>query len=317
MKDDVSFKNGNYAKKKSFVFRKLLKLFFIILFAAIILFLAYLLFLRISSKKISVSDIKKAWASYDYQKVYEFSSQYLQKDSYNNAVLTYYGYACFFLSQSTTDTQEAQEFLDESINKIRIALYSANKKLRPQLEYMLGRAYFYKNTISSYYYADLAIQYLLDAKENGYESGDIPKYLGLSYASLGMTMESIAAFTEALLDDESDFLLLSIAEQYYKAQELSISEQYLFRIVQNSENEDIILKSRILLATIYLDKESYDEALAELDKVLVLNSQSADAHYLTGLVYEKQDNIVKARSEWRNALKIQPSHQGARAKLAE
>ena len=46
-------------------------------------------------------------------------------------------------------------------------IYDANKTLLPQLQYMLGRAYFYKNTITTHYYADLAVKYLLLAKENG------------------------------------------------------------------------------------------------------------------------------------------------------
>lgn len=317
MNNDINFKNGNYAKKKSYFLRRLIKLSLIVFSLAALIFLVFFIFSKISSNTISIRDIKKAWEQYDYEKVYDLSSKYLQKDSYNNSALTYYGYACFFLSQSQTDTQTAQQYLDESINKMRIALYSANSKLKPQLEYMLGRAYFFKNTITSYYYADLAVKYINLAKEDGFISPDIPKLLGLSYASLGMTMESIAAFSEALLEDESDFLLLSIAEQYYNAKELNISEQYLFRIVQNSDNEDIILKSRILLGNIYIEKESYEEALEEFNKALELNPESADAHYAIGLIYEKQGNIVKARAEWRTALKLMPSHQLSRAKLSE
>ena len=152
---------------------------------------------------------------------------------------------------------------------------------------------------------------------NGYKADDIAEYLGLSYASLGMTMESIAAFTEALLVRESDSLLLAIAEQYYKANELNAAEQYLFRIIKNSDNEDIVLKSENLLGTIYIDKEDYEGALKEFENVLKKNENSADAHYGIGVIYEKQGNIVKARSEWRKALKIQVNHPGALQKMSE
>ena len=148
------------------------------------------------------------------------------------------------------------------------------------------------------------------------EADDIAEYLGLSYASLGMT-KSIAAFTEALLVRESDTLLLAIAEQYYKAKELNAAEQYLFRIVKNSDNEDIIIKSENLLGSIYIDKEDYEAAQAEFDNVLKKNENSVDAHYGIGVIYEKQGNIVKARSEWRKALKIQVNHPGALQKMSE
>lgn len=298
----------------------LLKIVSVILIAAVVVvisFFSYKLISKYRNKTITINTIKEAWAVYDYQQVYELSKVFLQDNPYNNSALTYYSYACFFLAQSQTDTQQAQTYLDECINNLRIALYESNSKLTPQLQYMLGRAYFYKNTITTHYYADLAVKYLLMAKENNYEADDIAEYLGLSYASLGMTMESIAAFTEALLVRESDALLLSIAEQYYKAKEYNAAEQYLFRIIKSSENDEILMKSENLLGTIYIDKEDYEGALKEFENVLEKNENSADAHYGIGVIYEKQGNIVKARSEWRKALKIQVNHPGALQKMSE
>ena len=196
-------------------------------------------------------------------------------------------------------------------------MYDASKSLLPQLQYMLGKAYFYKNTITTYYYADLAIKYLTLARENGYYADDIAEYLGLSYASLGKTYESISAFTEALLVRESDFLLLSIAEQYYKAGETGAASQYLFRIINNSSNDEIILKSRLLLGNIYIDTDDLQNALEQFNAVLAKDENSADAHYGIGLIYEKQENLVAARAEWRKARKIQPNHAGALKKLSE
>lgn len=314
MKYKINVENGE---------RKINWLPYIIKAVCVILFLSLLSFVTLKfikkyqSGNISIKDIKVAWAEYDYQNVYELSKNFLLENPYNNTALTYYSYACFFLAQSQTDTQTAQSYLDECINNIRIALYDANKSLVPQLQYMLGRAYFYKNTITTHYYADLAIKYLLLAKENGYQADDISEYLGLSYASLGMTMESISAFTEALLVRESDALLLSIAEQYYNAKELNAAEQYLFRIIKSSDNDEIIIKSENLLGTIYLEREDYDAAMKEFENVLKKNENSADAHYGIGVIYEKQGNIVKARAEWRTALKCQINHPGALQKISE
>ena len=46
------------------------------------------------------------------------------------------------------------------------------------------------------------------------------------------------------------------------------------------------------------------------------NANSADAHYGIGVIYEKQGNIVKARAEWRQALKLQVNHADALKKMA-
>ena len=317
MKANYNIENSSYAKKKSHLLRNLIRVAAVIVLLSVIALSTWYGINKYQQGRITIKNIKEAWSVYDYQKVYELSKAFLQNDTYNNTALTYYSYACFYLAQAQTDTQQAQSYLDECINNIRVALYEADNSLIPQLQYMLGLAYFSKNTITTHYYADLAVKYLLLAKENGYEADDIAEYLGLSYASLGMTMESISAFTEALLVRESDSLLLSIAEQYYKAKELNASEQYLFRIIKNSDNEDIVLKSEILLGNIYIDKEDYDAALEEFENVLKKNENSADAHYGIGVIYEKQGNIVKARSEWRKALKIQVNHPGALQKMSE
>lgn len=314
---DFNIENGNRAKRKYKWLPVVVKVACIVIAIFAIVFASYKIITKYQNSRLTIKTIKSAWAEYDYQKVYELGKTYLQDNPYNNSALTYYSYACFYLAQSQTDTQLAQSYLDECINNIRIALYESNEKLTPQLQYMLGRAYFYKNTITTHYYADLAVKYLLLAKENGYKADDIAEYLGLSYASLGMTMESIAAFTEALLVRESDALLLSIAEQYYKAREYNASEQYLFRIIKNSENDDIIIKSENLLGSIYIDKEDYDAALEEFQNVLQKNENSADAHYGIGVIYEKQGNLVKARAEWRQALKIQVNHPGALQKMSD
>ena len=309
--------NLNVGKKQSHILRNILISLSIAVALAAVVFLSYFFISRYSSKKITINTLKEKWNEYDYLGLYEIGKTYLQENPYNNTALTYYSYACFYLAVSQNDTFQAQEYLDECINNMRLALYDANKTLKPQLQYMLGKAYFYKNTISTYYYADLAVKYLNLAKENGYEADDIAEYLGLSYAALGMTMESISAFTEALLIRESDTLLLSIAEQYYKLQEYGASEQYLYRVITNSENQEIVIKSQILLAQIYIDNEKYNDTMKLYNEIIAVNDNCADAHYGIGLVYEKQNNLIKARAEWRKTLKIQVNHPGALKKLSD
>ena len=312
-----SEQSKTFAKKKNHVLRNIFLVLGILILIAAAAGLTVFLINNYNKNRITLKTIKQSWAQSDYKSVYEQGKVFLQDKPYNNTALTYYGYACFYLAVSQIDTYEVQEYLDESINNLRLAMYEANKSLLPQLQYMLGKAYFYKNTITTYYYADLAIKYLTLARENGYYADDIAEYLGLSYAALGQTYESISAFTEALLVRESDFLLLSIAEQYYKAGENGAATQYLFRIINNSSNDEIILKSRLLLGNIYIDTEDLDNALEQFNSVLEKDENSADAHYGIGLIYEKQENLVAARAEWRKARKIQPNHAGALKKLSE
>ncbi|MCR4822247.1 MAG: tetratricopeptide repeat protein [Treponema sp.] len=305
-------------KRKSQFFKKLA------LFVCIIALISTGLFFlfRVIDSKInkgnSFINLNSKWKEYDYQAVYDISSAILYDKPFNTKARTYNGYAAFFLSVSQSDVVQSLTYIDESINSLRIALQNAKFGAVAQIEYMLGKAYFYKDLQSSYhYYADLAVHYLLKSKKDGYQADDIPELLGLSYASLGMTMESISAFTEALLVRESDILLLSIAEQYHNVSQNNAAEQYLFRISQNCKDEQIILKSHLLMGKIYLEREDFENAEKEFNFILEKNENSADAYYGLGVIYESQGDMVKARSEWRKALRIQNNHPQALKKMAD
>lgn len=313
---DIRMLNTGAFKRKNRFLTRLLVGFCVVVFFAV--FASVLLHFINIRKPFSIRYAYAKWNAYDYQAVYTTTSAILQSKPFNNAALTLHGYAAFFLSLAEMNTLQAQAYLDESINNLRVSLFSAPKKSVPQIEYMLGKAYFYKNAMSShYYYADLAVQYLLRSHEHGYRANDIPEYLGLSYAALDMTIESIAAFTEALLVRESDLLLLSIAEQYYKAGQITAATQYLYRISVDCKDEKIVQKSHILLAHIAITQEKYAEAEALFLQILEKNENNADAYYGIGVVYEKQGDVVKARAEWRKALKVQANHADALKKLAE
>ena len=88
-------------------------------------------------------------------------------------------------------------------------------------------------------------------------------------------------------------------------------------IINDSKNDEIIIKGRTLLAQILIEEEKYEEAQKEFDNVLEKYPNSADAHYGIGVIYEKEGNIVKARSEWRKTLKLQANHAGALQKMSE
>jgi tetratricopeptide (TPR) repeat protein len=266
----------------------------------------------------SVVALYDKWHSYDYQGVYDTAGRILNKKPLHNTARTFRGYSAFFLAVSQTDNTQAQTYLDDTINNLRVALQSAKKSSVGQIEYMLGKAYFYKDSMSSYYYyADLAVKYLLQSISDHYKAVDTSEYLGLSYAALGKTQESIAAFTEALLVRESDTLLMAIAEQYCKSGMGSASKQYLYRVNKMSKNEDIIMKSHLLLGQIYTDEGNLDDAQKEFDTILEKNENSADAHYGLGVLYEKQGDLVKARAEWRKCLRIQVNHPGAVQKMSD
>ncbi len=311
-----NFSSGSVVRKTGKVFPVLITVAIVVSVLFVSVFFTVKIIRSRLNNSLSITALVEKWKEYDYEECYNISRQILEEKPFNNTALTYHGYSSFFLAVSQIDTSLAQGYLDESINSMRLALYNGRKSLKPQLEYMLGKAYFYKNTITSYYYSDLAIKYLNMAREDDYKADDIAEYLGLSYANLNKPMESISAFTEALIVRESPALLLSIAEQYYKVNQSAAAKQYLFRIKKDSTDDFLVLKSMNLLGTIYLDEKNYTEAKKEFDSILEKNPNSADAYYGLGVIYEKQGDLVKARAEWRKALKYQINHAPTLAKIA-
>ncbi len=308
--------SGNIIKRKSKLGRNLIIFISVAVVVTVVAVFSINFFRSSIEGHVSNKKVVKAWTSYDYPLVYNLTARLLDSNPFNSFALVYHGFSSFYMALSQLDTLSAQNYLDDSINSLRIALYNSRAKQKAQIEYILGKAYFYKNTITSYYYSDLAIKYLEAAKADGYNADDIYEYLGLSYAALDMTMESIAAFTEALIVRESYSLLLSIGEQYYKAGQTNVAKQYLYRIVNDCADDNLVNKSLNLLGLIYIDEQNYTEARKSFDVMLKKNQNSADAYYGIGVIYEKQGDLVKARSEWRKTLKLHVNHPGALAKMA-
>ena len=314
----VDRENRIVVRGKNKLIPRLILIFSLVIFLTAATIISYHFISKHIHNSASVTALYDNWEKYDYSKVYDISGTILNKNPLHNTARTFRGYSSFFLAVSQTDNTQAQVYLDDAINNLRVALQNSKKSTIGQLEYMLGKAYFYKDSMSSYYYyADLAVKYLLKSVADNYQSQDISEYLGLSYAALGKTQESIASFTEALLSRESDTLLLAIAEQYYKNGTGNAAKQYLYRVNTISKNEDIMMKSHLLLGQIYVDESDYENAQKEFETILEKNENSADAHYGLGVLYEKQGDLVKARAEWRKCLRIQINHPGAIQKMSD
>lgn len=309
-------KSNTLVKKEDHLLTRIIVSLSIIIVLAVLGFFVTKKITQTINSKINISSIYELWEQKDYLAVFDKSSEMLLQKPFNPTALAYKGYAAFCLAISQNELEKAQEYIESSINSLRLACQNPPETLESQICYMLGKAYFQKNLLSAYYYySDSAIYYLNRALELGYEASDIYEYLGLSYANLNMNEESIKAFSNALLTSENDTLLLAIAEQYIKNSQTGNAMQYLYRIRSLSKDDSMVLKASLLLANIYLEEQNYQDAIAEYESILQKDSNNADAFYGIGLVYEQMGDLVKARAEWRKALKAQANHQGAYIKL--
>ena len=304
-------------RKKKLLKKLIITIIFIVIFIVIGIMLRYFFQKRESNRSMSVEKLQEFWRLQQYEDVYDLSDKLIEQKPMLAAARMYHGYAAYYLAIEQTEISKALNYIDECINSLRIVLINNNNRVESQINYILAKAYFQKNAFSSYnYYANLVIRYFLAAQKNGFFAPDIPEFLGQAYSQLGMTEESIAAFTEALSIRESESLLKAIGEQYYLSGDYSNAKPYMVRIIQNSKDDILVQESRNVLGKIYLDENNLAEAKKEFEQILQKNENYADAYYGLGIIYEKQGDMIKARSEWRKALRVQSSHSGAIQKLS-
>ena len=309
-------KDGNVVKRKSKVLAIVLISVAVVVLSSVLVFFLSRMVKNSRNNNPSVHKLYSLWDQGEYEKVYSDSLAILEKNELNAPAMVMHGYSAFFIALAQTDITNTQSYVDECIFSLRKSLYYADKASLPQIQYMLGKAYFQKNTISSaYYYSDLVIKYLNLALENGYEAPDIHECLALCYADLGMTVKSVMEFTMALKSHKTDTLLYAIALQYHKLEKDDIAKPYLVEIMTDSQDDDIILKSSLLLAEIYFLEGSYGDARTIYENVLEKFPDCAEGLDGLGNIYEKNGDIAKARSEWRKTLKVQVNHAGAIKKL--
>jgi tetratricopeptide (TPR) repeat protein len=249
-------------------------------------------------------DLFKAGA---YDEVIQAADAALKRDPLSASALSYRGFASFYRTVSQSAQEEKLPFIDQSIASLRRALL-ADTPFLAETEYVLAKAYFQKGT----YYYDLAIAYMERSLARGYVQKDSHEYIGQAATQLGDYQKGMEHFLVALNDDPSDLLLLTIGQTYYQMKRTGDAVDYLLRTLNKTEDKAIEERARFILGGIYVDRSDLFKAEEQFAAIVKLDPQSADAHYNLGEVYDRMNDPVKARAEWRNALIIDPAHYGAK-----
>jgi tetratricopeptide (TPR) repeat protein len=267
-------------------------------------------------------ELLRSWESGTYDEVFIRSADGLVSRPMDYFLLTLHGFSAYQLGISQINSLNAARYFDGCIRSLRKAMLLKNAVNDGRLYYVLGKAYSYKGES----FADLTVKYLEKAKELSYNAADIPEYLGVAYASIGNYRSSVAAFAEALdpgLDPEKltnqrteGPLLLSIAQSYMALSEFDQAHAYLQRCIDISPDSRAILSARLLLSEVLRRAGDNDGAKKQLMDILEEADESAEAHYQLGELYALQGENVRARAEWRLALRADPAHLKARTRLS-
>jgi len=288
----------------------LVRLVLLIIFVLISVF-AITIVRKRSNTLPSISSLYEDWNESSYQSLYDKTSRILDARPLDGEVLALHGFASYYLSLEETDSAETRNYLIESITSLRKAWLRVTTHERVNIAYILGKAYYQRGV----FYADLAIQYLDYARNNGAEYADINEFRGLSAELLADYTLAISSFTEALVHEPSDLLLFTLARNYRLAGDDEKAKQYLLETIRTTEDELLGMESRFELGMILISENAIDDAEKEFSAILEKDTNYADAHYGLGVVYESRDEMIKARASWRRALKLNPMHEKARDKL--
>jgi len=259
----------------------------------------------------SLNAVYADWENKDYAEVYAKTDKILEKRPMDGTALALHGFAAYYLFAEQTDLSVGADYLTAAVVHLRRALYLTKDKDIPKIAYVLGKAYYQQG----YYYADLAVRYLDTAYNGGIDASDLLEFRGMAASLLGDTDKAIEAFTQALAANPSDFVLYAVAENYKKKGDIQNAKLYFFETIKKTGDAVLEVRCRNQLGLLLLDENKPEEALEQFNAVLEKNVNSADAHYGIGLVHEMQGDIIKARYEWRYAIRLNPIHAETRAKL--
>ena len=108
-----------------------------------------------------------------------------------------------------------------------------------------------------------------------------------------------------------------MARSYIALEEPENATAYLVRCMEISRDSNTIITVRLLLGDILAKAGKVNDAEAQYQAILDEDGENAEAHYQLGELYYARGNITRPRAELRNALKIDPAHELARARWAQ
>lgn len=263
---------------------------------------------QISSER---EELLGLWEKGSYETAYAVSREKLIAKPMDFFLLTMYGFSSYQLAAAQINDYDTRSYIDECIWSLRKALLCKEGPGDMRISYVLGKAYYAKGPG----YEDLAVKFLETAKDGNYEARDLPEYLGLAYAAVHDYRSSVAAFSLALNENNSDLLLLSIARSYIALEETETAVAYLMRCVENSRDSNTVIRARLLLGEILAKSGDASGAETQYLAILEENGENAEAHFHLGELYDAGGDGTRARAEWRRAIRINPAHRSARARL--
>jgi len=265
----------------------------------------------ISERGLTRGELLSSWNENKYDDILIGTKVVLQNKPVDPYYLSFQGFASFYKAVTRINNEEKIVLLDQAVVSLRKALIYPDNPLKKEVFYILGKSYFQKG----YYYLDVSIEMLENAQKLGYVAHDLNEYLALAYYQLERYSKSIVYFETALEEKHSLSLCIAAAKAMLKNEDPVRARSLLDEALSEASDFEISENIRLINAESYILEKNYSSAEKEYLLILEQNSNAINAHYHLGILYQLLGDTIKARSEWRKVLKIDPAHIEARQKL--
>ncbi len=311
-----SFENKKQAKFKD---KKIVKFFLFI--SVLLLIISVIFFFTVSIRTYLIRKKNKTLVENSYASLYkeknytelvEKMDSELKSNPVNIEYLIYRGYSYFHLAEGESDFSKSKVFYSLSLIDLRrsVAL-GAPGVSHKNIYYCIGKIYFYLGRT----YYNQSIDYLNRAMVAGYEKIDLFYTISVVYSYLGRYKDAIGILDKALTINKNGIIYYTIGSYYYKMGNYEKSASYLKEALKIAETDKIKESSLFSLGMVYFDQGDYNTSLNYFDAVIKINENNAQAYFQRGEIYFNLKDQVKARSEWRKTLEIDPSHIMARNRI--
>ena len=245
-----------------------------------------------------------------YAEVLSRSAEVLAQRPLDAEALLFRGVAHFYLALAEAERLDPAPRLEQAIIALRRARLDGELRFRGEAAYVLGKAYYHKGP----YFYDLAIRFLTESLEQGYDGADTHEYLGMALVRSGAPESGIEHFRTALQRRPSGLMYLSVGQLLERLGEQQEAERH-FLAAAGVGNEALEIRARFMLGALLLQGGRYADAGQQYRRILDLAPGSADAHLFLGDSYAGLGNVAGARAEWRRARNIDQQHHGANLRL--
>ncbi len=247
-------------------------------------------------------DLNKLWEEQKYSQIVNICENVLDDNFLELNYLFFHGISNFYLGISQISLEMKIPLINQSIISLRKAYILSDGKLKGDIAYVLGKAYYYKGKS----YSDLTIKYLDIALDEGYLGKDIYEFKGLAYYELGQYSKSIEEFKLLPEERHSPEIKYIISQSYGFLRQYKEQEFYLKEIIDGSSQKNVQLGARLDLAKLFYNRNEYSNAIEEANKILEVRIDDFDAQLILGKSLQITGNEIEAKKIFRKLLKQKP-----------